>query len=123
MIPRGIKCKRCGTTWGSAYFDSQMCEGCHRELNAQKKEPPSAEADRGDVVTRPKHYALGGIECIEAMEAATANATDLSPMRGYLWMNAFKYLWRWPYKNGLEDLKKCRWYIDRLITQLESESS
>ena len=35
--------------------------------------------------------------------------------------NSFKYLWRWPYKNGLEDLKKARWYLDRLISEVEKE--
>ena len=33
--------------------------------------------------------------------------------------NAFKYLWRHRNKNGVEDLKKCRWYLNRLITEME----
>jgi len=33
--------------------------------------------------------------------------------------NALKYLWRWKAKNGVEDLKKARWYIDRLIGKIE----
>jgi hypothetical protein len=40
----------------------------------------------------------------------------------YLWQNAFKYLWRWPYKKKpVEDLKKCRWYLDRLIELIEEK--
>lgn len=73
-----------------------------------------------DVVNLPKHYRSGEVECIEAMESMALNA-KLSPFVGYLWLNAFKYLWRWPFKNGVEDLKKCRWYIDRLIMQLEKQ--
>jgi hypothetical protein len=45
----------------------------------------------------------------------------VEPHDAYCWQNAFKYLWRWPYKNGVEDLKKARWYIDRLIEELESD--
>jgi len=29
--------------------------------------------------------------------------------------NAIKYLWRWRHKNGIEDLKKAQWYIQRMI--------
>jgi len=72
-----------------------------------------------DKVNHPAHYTGGGIECIDAMEEA-CRGCDMKPFHGYLWMNAFKYLWRWPYKNGLEDLRKCRWYLDRLILQLEA---
>lgn len=73
-----------------------------------------------DVVNHPAHYQARGVECIEAMEEASRNA-ELTPFCGYLWLNAFKYLWRWPYKNGLEDLKKCRWYLDKLIGKLEDQ--
>jgi hypothetical protein len=38
--------------------------------------------------------------------------------RGFLEGNVIKYLWRWREKNGLEDLKKARWYLDRLITSI-----
>ena len=34
---------------------------------------------------------------------------------GYLDGNAVKYLSRWRHKNGVEDLKKARHYIDKLI--------
>jgi hypothetical protein len=35
--------------------------------------------------------------------------------------NAMKYIWRTDHKNGLEDLKKARWYIDREIQRREKE--
>lgn len=71
-----------------------------------------------DDVERPSHYASGDIECIDAMESA-ASGFDLGPFEGYLWLNAFKYVFRWPKKNGVEDLKKAKWYINRLIATLE----
>jgi|TARA_R110000744_G_scaffold169083_1_gene286889 hypothetical protein len=74
-----------------------------------------------DPVNKPPHYNSGSIECIEAMEAMAFKSGVLGHA-AYLWQNAFKYLWRWPYKSKpLEDLKKCRWYLDRLIQNIEKE--
>jgi len=69
-----------------------------------------------DPVNYPNHYIQGGIECIEA-EAVVLKG--LSGFEGFLTGNCLKYLWRWKSKNGLEDLKKCRWYLNKLIETLE----
>jgi hypothetical protein len=61
----------------------------------------------------PSHYKQGGIECIEAIKAATGDG-----FVGYVWGNVLKYLWRWPKKGGIDDLKKARWYLDRLIQEV-----
>lgn len=71
-----------------------------------------------DVVNKPPHYNAANIECIDAMTAMVEGA-DVPAHESYCWQNAFKYLWRFPYKNGLEDLRKARWYLDRLIAHLE----
>jgi hypothetical protein len=72
-----------------------------------------------DTVNHPIHYnTSGGIECIDAMEAMVQEA-EVDPHVAYCWQNAFKYLWRWHYKNGVEDLKKARWYIDRMIQKMD----
>ena len=65
-----------------------------------------------DNVNNPKHYTShpSGIECIQVTEHMNFNLG-----------NAVKYLWRTDHKNGLEDLKKARWYIDREIERLEVE--
>ena len=36
-------------------------------------------------------------------------------------MNVLKYVSREKFKNGTEDLKKARWYLDRLISYLEKD--
>lgn len=51
------------------------------------------------------------------MEAATVN---LSGSEAICTSQVIKYVWRWKSKGGVEDLKKCRWYLDRLIERLES---
>ncbi len=65
-----------------------------------------------DPVNHPDHYTAGKIECIDAIEAATSGLLGIEAM---CTGNAIKYLWRWKRKGGVEDLKKARWYIDRLI--------
>ena len=65
----------------------------------------------------PLHYKKGDIECIDAIEAAV---TGLSGMDAMCTGNALKYLWRWKSKNGIEDLRKASWYIQRIIKAHES---
>ena len=62
-------------------------------------------------VTKPKHYAEGNIECIDAMESAYG----IEAVMAFCKCNAFKYAWRFDKKNGIEDLKKAKWYIDKYI--------
>ena len=69
-----------------------------------------------DMVNHPSHYTQGGIECIDALKAATVSKTGIEAV---CTANAIKYLWRYEEKNGIEDVKKARWYIDRLIRELE----
>lgn len=72
-----------------------------------------------DPVNHPAHYTAGGIECIDAIAAALTSQND--PMSAWLTGQCLKYLWRWPLKNGLEDLKKTRFYLDRLIKYVEEK--
>ena len=64
-----------------------------------------------DPVNKPLHYNQAGIECIEAIEAMTENMSGHTAPHS---ANVLKYLWRHEYKNGLEDIRKAKWYLDRL---------
>ena len=69
-----------------------------------------------DVVNSPPHYKSGGIEAIEGIEASMGPEA----YAGYLKGNILKYMWRYERKGKpLEDLKKARWYLDRLISLRE----
>lgn len=70
-----------------------------------------------DAVNHPQHYTQGGIECIDALEAATVGLTGIEAV---CTANAIKYLWRWKFKNGVEDLKKAIWYIEKLLAKLQN---
>ena len=64
-----------------------------------------------EAVNHPDHYTHGDIECIDAMQAAAGS----EGVKSFCQLSCFKYLWRFQYKNGVEDLKKAKWYLDKLI--------
>ena len=65
-----------------------------------------------DAVNHPAHYTQGGIECIDAIEAATI---DKSGIEAVCVGNVLKYLWRYEAKGGRQDVEKARWYLQRLL--------
>ena len=72
-----------------------------------------------DMVNNPPHYNQTGIECIQAISAATDTG-----FKYYLQGNVMKYLWRFDYKDKpLEDLQKAKWYLDRLIDEVMADAS
>ncbi len=70
-----------------------------------------------DMVNHPSHYTQGGIECIDCIKSAVTNKVGIEAV---CVANVIKYLFRYEEKNGIEDVKKARWYIDRLIKELEN---
>ena len=72
------------------------------------------------MVSHPNHYkSKNGLEVIDVIEAFTdglngIEATDTG--------NILKYICRWKAKNGLQDLKKAKWYLTHLINKVEKES-
>ena len=70
-----------------------------------------------DVVNHPSHYESGKFECIEVM----LETQGKDAVMDFCLCNAFKYLYRHNRKNGIEDIKKAKWYIDKYIELAESE--
>jgi hypothetical protein len=118
---------KCGRVWVNASDCRPVepaIEACTKTANDQLRqslmdypfgEPSNCPEipDSSIDLINPSHYKQGGIECIEAIKAATGDA-----FVGYVWGNVLKYLWRWPKKGGVDDLKKARWYLDRLIQEV-----
>lgn len=70
-----------------------------------------------DVVNHPPHYKSElGLETIDVIEAFTF---DLKGIEATDTGNIIKYICRWPHKNGLQDLKKAKWYLEHLINHVE----
>jgi hypothetical protein len=65
----------------------------------------------------PNHYKQGGLESIDAIKAFMSHEA----YKGFLKGNCQKYLFRYEKKNGIEDLRKCQWYLERLLGVLEEE--
>lgn len=74
-------------------------------------------------VKEPRHYAGNGkISCMDAMKSMVSKVS-LSSMQVYWWGCAFKYLWRWPLKNGKQDIDKCIRCLEYLKKELEGEKN
>ena len=69
-----------------------------------------------DEAINPSYY-RGDVEAIDAIKAATGPKFE-----GYLQGAAMKYLWRYRHKGEMEDLNKCKWYLNRLIQELTNDS-
>jgi len=82
--------------------------GLQEDPCAKIEQPPP------DLVNHPPHYTSGTVECIDCIEAAGL-------LEGFCLANTIKYIYRHKSKNGLEDLKKARWYLNRVIEYLEKK--
>lgn len=116
-VNNGCVCSVC------AHFDKKTreepCYSCETpSLKGFKWRGRGEEAPTPDPVERPTHYTSGDIECINAMTAAFGK----DAVKDFCLCNTFKYLWRRKAKNDVEDLKKARWYLNRLIGELEEEN-
>lgn len=74
-------------------------------------------AESFEKINHPSHYQTkNGLEAIDVMEAFTE---DLKGAEAINTSNVLKYICRWKNKNGVEDLKKAQWYLNRLIGIVE----
>ena len=72
------------------------------------KLPDQSAPQTKDNVNQPHHYTQGKVEPITIIE-------DMGDGPSFCRGNVIKYVARYKFKNGLEDLKKARWYLNRLI--------
>lgn len=78
----------------------------------------SKEDKEFDNVEQPKHYQLGnGLQVIDVIKSALTK----EEYQGAMTANVIKYITRWRKKNGVEDLKKAKVYLDWLIESTESD--
>ena len=87
-------------------------------INEEYKKDSSINKDKQDMIN-PSHYKKGGIEAIDYMKAKSTP----EEFKGHLRLTALKYLSRYGQKdNGLQELEKAKWYLDRLIQELKNEN-
>lgn len=104
-----MECRNC-----KHYLKSDgYCLNCVASNVTEKTWSPSNwEATTDDnSVDHPAHYNQGKYECIEVMREVFG---DLA-VKNFCHLNAFKYVWRANEKNGIEDIKKARFYLDKMV--------
>ena len=75
--------------------------------------------ENNDNIVSPKHYASGkGFEVFDVQEAFIH---ELKGMAASYWCNIVKYILRFQRKNGVEDLKKAKYYLEKLIEEEEAD--
>lgn len=103
-----------------ALFSAEPCKSCinrggKKDNFAPLKDfdfaPSVNEKPVNDNVNHPSHYATGKYECIDVM----LEIFGVEAVKTFCLLNAFKYNYRTGNKNGLEDIKKAKWYIDKYI--------
>ena len=87
---------------------------------AQKYIHDISNNTKPDMVNHPAHYNVNGFEVIDIIKAFTEGLEGIQAVDT---ANAIKYILRWHNKNGVEDLKKARWYINHLIKEIENDSN
>ncbi|MFQ8652518.1 DUF3310 domain-containing protein [Hominilimicola sp.] len=81
--------------------DGKGCEYCwNREIS-----------EESDNINHPSHYETGKFECIDVI----IETQGVEAVKGFCKCNAFKYLYRANRKNGLEDMKKAIWYLNKYV--------
>lgn len=101
-----IKCSEC--TFHECEIDKFPCGSCiHGGGTTEHFDP----INKGEEVNHPQRYAGGKYECIDVM----TDVFGVDAVKSFCKLNAFKYLWREEHKNGVEDLKKAMFYIDKYI--------
>ncbi|QFR56280.1 nucleotide kinase [Bacillus phage 000TH010] len=68
-----------------------------------------------DIINKPNHYHKGGIDIYEIMQAKLSKEV----YEGFCIGNVLKYVLRHDMKGGVQDLKKARFNLDRLIESKE----
>lgn len=75
-----------------------------------------------EAVNHPDHYKMHKVECIDAIEDVVRHIPNGN--HAFLTGQVLKYMWRWYFKHDSpqkrhEDLQKARWYLDRLIKDVD----
>lgn len=91
-------------------------ENCYGDVEVEHDTTHVVD-EQPDMVNHPDHYESGKFECIDVM----IETQGVEAVMNFCICNAFKYLYRHKNKNGVEDLRKARWYIDKYIELWEGQ--
>ena len=94
----------------------EYCNGINRDACTRCWDREIPEIDTNDPgasdnVNHPMHYETGKFECIDVM----VETQGVDAVKNFCLCNAFKYIYRTRRKNGLEDVKKALWYLEKYV--------
>lgn len=99
------------------YRPGVNCDASGSDVDVKNAYRVLREARINEIVHHPSHYNQGGIECLDAMMAAYGKEATAT----FCLTNAFKYLWRTEHKNGIQDIDKAIWYLNKYKELKSSE--
>lgn len=109
-----MKCLVCGNELSHMVSGHQVSMYCGNRDCPQHINKKDIVEDTVDMVNHPPHYNQGKYEVIDVIED---NLKDEFP--AYLVGNILKYTMRYKHKNGLQDLEKAKWYLEKLISKMK----
>lgn len=102
----------------SVLLNTEPCKSCSKNDGIKSNftaltevAPRISRNPINDNVNHPSHYTAGKYECIDIM----LEIFGVEAVKTFCLLNAFKYNYRSGRKNGLEDIQKAKWYIDKYI--------
>ena len=111
-------CSNCTLNDPYCEFSRMTCneiDKCYDVAFGKKEESECSvtqpEKTLKEEINHPDRYAGGKYECIDVMQDVFGKEDVLS----FCKLNAFKYIWREKQKNGVQDMKKAAWYINKYI--------
>ena len=114
-----------GDAVGGLFLNKEMIitsikkvDGCNQVYCKVLTAKPLSTTHYQQDTINPDHHKHGDIETIDYITAINKN---MKPEHAFFVGNAIKYLSRFPKKNGLEDVKKAQWYVNKLIEIMEAE--
>jgi hypothetical protein len=107
-------CVKCGKGFNDKLQKPKMFEGKKYCLDCWNIGNPNYTKTE-DVINHPSHYHQNGIDVIGFSELQF----NQDELKGFFRINVLKYVTRYDRKNNVEDLKKSRFYLDKLIEMEE----
>ena len=87
------------------------CNDCVHNIGKTNHFEPFSINCKSEEINHPDRYAGGKFECIDVM----LDVFGTDAVKHFCILNAFKYIWRAEKKNGVEDIKKAVWYLNKFI--------
>ena len=109
-----------GSLSGADYYYVDPREGDRRRFVYEYNCEIVSKDSSPNMVDHPPHYNSGKYEVIDIIEDSLRDIAG--GFEAYCLGNVEKYTKRYRHKNGVEDLRKASWYLNKAIEHIEARS-